>query len=80
MENIVCSTKHINLKTLTNGREYFGGIDLDGYELPNVELTETDRTESFRLYNCTNCYKQFNGEETFKEVKNHFGNIRQNML
>lgn len=72
MANTACTIKHITLKTIENGSRYSGGIDMNGGELSDIQLTISTEPQ-IREYSCHNCKKTWDGSETFEEVKKHFG-------
>lgn len=72
MANTACTVKHITLTTIIGGSKYVGGIDKDGIELADVQMV-ADTGANKREYHCSNCNKNFDGSETFDEVKKHFG-------
>lgn len=72
MASTVCTIKHITVTTVVNGTQYFGGVDKEGVELPNIQ-TEIVSVPDKRTYFCSNCLRVFDGTNTFDEVKKHFG-------
>jgi hypothetical protein len=72
MGSTACTIKHITVETIVSGARYYGPVDKDGIELGH---SQAEISENFnkRTYFCSNCMKNFPGEETFDEVKKHFG-------
>ncbi len=72
MGSTVCTIKHVTVETIVSGARYYGPIDKEGVELGESQSEISDKPNS-RTYFCRNCMKTFAGEETFIEVKKHFG-------
>ncbi len=72
MANTPCTIRNITLIEVANGVRYTGPIDREGIAT-NSEQGEADYSEDFRTYFCNNCMTNFDGSETFDEVKAHLG-------
>jgi hypothetical protein len=72
MANTPCTIRNITLIEVTNGVRYTGRVDREGMQI-EPDQGVADFSDDVRMYFCSNCMRNFNGEETFDEVKAHLG-------